>query len=235
VTTTVAVEPELTLNPVGLLPIVANLLPQEVTDLRRVRQVRRGAALGLAAVILIVAGWDVHARSQTSSARSSLADLQSQSTSLQHQSAQFAPLQRIQEQTESLNSALKGLATDNLPWYTLLPSLNSVAHHYRNASFDTITGQLTGAGAGDTTPTLPSETADASVGTVTLSGTAPDKSTIAAIVDALGAVHGIANAYLTGANQVSGGSYQFTITADITSAVLGGQFGSLSAPKVGAK
>jgi hypothetical protein len=234
-TTTVAAPAELELDPIGLLPIVANLLPHEVTNLRRARFARRWVAIGLIVFVLAAAGWDVHARQATSSAKSALSDLQDQTAQLQDQTAQFAPLQRIQGQVASLNSTLQGLSSDNLPWYTLLPSLNAVAHRYRNASFDTITGQLNISGDSTTTPTLPSATTDKTVGTTTLSGTAPDKSTIAAITDALAGVHGIANAYLTSANQVSGGHYQFTISADITSAALGGQFGSLSAPKAGAK
>jgi hypothetical protein len=219
----------------ALLPIAANLLPQEVIDQRRTRKARWVVAFALAAVLVVVAGWDVRSRQQTASARQSLAGLQTQDTRLQKQTTQFGPLQQIQAQTAALNATLKGLSADNLPWYTLLPDVTAVARRFHGASFDTVSGQLNIGGVGAPAVTLPSSSAATPIGSLILHGIAPDKSTIAAIVDGLSDVKGVADVYLTGASQATGGCYTFSVSAVITSAALGGQFGSAAIVAPGGK
>jgi len=232
--TTLFAEVTPALDPLRLLPISANLLPQEVIDLRRTRKVRAAVAVVLAALLLAVVGWDVQTRQQTASARSDLKQMQQRDLALRNQTAAFAPLVQVQAQAAALGGQLQSLTTGDLPWYKLIPSVRAVAAKYPSTSFGAISGVLnTGVPASATA--LPSTSASKTIGSLTISCMAPDKSTIAAIVDTLGTVPGLANVYLNSASQATGGAYQCAISADITAAVLGGRFAAPATTATGGK
>ena len=63
-----------------------------------------------------------------------------------------------------------------------------------------------------------------SIGSFTISGTAPDKNTIAAFVDALSTVKGVSSPYVSSAQTGTGARLQFSLQLQITSAALSGRF-----------
>jgi hypothetical protein len=113
---------------------------------------------------------------------------------------------------------------DDLPWATLLGTLTHTATD-ADVRLTGITGSLTAAGANSTAPgtTLPSTSGAATIGTLTLTGAAPDKPSIAKFMERLGALRSVANPFLTSASEGDDG-WQYSLRADITDAALCGRF-----------
>jgi hypothetical protein len=118
-------------------------------------------------------------------------------------------------QSDTIDKQLSAALAEDLPWATLTSAVRATGAS-RHVVVTTVTGTLAN-------PPAKSASATDPIGTMTVAGTAPDKKTIAGYVDALGGVHGLANIYLTAANQDNGGM-SFTLTADITGKALCGRF-----------
>jgi hypothetical protein len=99
-----------------------------------------------------------------------------------------------------------------------------------SAQLDTKAGSTTTGGA-----TTGAAAATKTVGTVTVTGTARDKKTIATYLDALSGAHLVTNAYLTsGAGTGEGdAAWTFSLTAEIPRSALCGRF--TTACKTGGK
>lgn len=214
-----AEQPEL--DPLRLLPITANLLPPEITDARRTRKVRRVAAAIVAGALVLTAVWYFVAKQQTSHAQSSLDQAEQQSVSLTHKEASYANLVKVQADAAAINTKLSALMANDLQWWQLLPALNAAAP--AGVTLTSVSGTLATAGAASATP-VPGTTGPAAVGSLTISGTAPDKNSIAAFLDALSLVKGLSNPYTSGAQSGTGSTLTFSMHADINSTALGGRF-----------
>ena len=211
-------------DPLRLLPVTANLLPPEITDARRLKKTRRMVAVVVGLAVIATGGWYLVARHSASNAQGSLTAAQDRSLNLTRKEASYKKLVQVQSQTTAISNELSALMADDLPWWQLMPSLGAIAP--AGVRLTSVTGSTTtsaaaaqpsaapAAGTGDATP----------IGTFTIIGTAPDKNSIAAFVDSLATVKGIANPYLTGAQAQSGGTLQFTIQVQITKAALGGRY-----------
>jgi Tfp pilus assembly protein PilN len=204
--------------------IRADLLPDEITDARRVRQMTRKVAVGLVAVVaLVICGYGVSAW-QTSRAKNGLADVQRTSASLISQQRKFAPLVLVQSQAAAIKVELTKLMVGDLSWTDLLATLRKSAP--AGMTITTITGSATVGTATDAATgglSILNHSGKPQVGTLTISGTAPDKNSVAAYIDALTKVPGLAAAFpasVTG----QGGKLLFTASVIITSDALGGRY-----------
>jgi hypothetical protein len=72
---------------------------------------------------------------------------------------------------------------------------------------------------------LPDTSGEKIIGTLTVTGTAPDKAAIAEYVDALATAAGLGNP-IVGDTNLQDGQQRFTLRLDLTSAALGGRFTS---------
>lgn len=202
----------------------ADLLPVEVAEARRARKVRTLAIVVVAAVIAMVFAWYGIASYQVGSAQDGLSSAQDSVRSLTKQQAGFTKLVTTQGQIKSLSGELTTLLANDLQWATLLNSLAGAAP--TGVTLTSVSGALNSAGAGgsaaDATQ-LPSAVAYTQIGTLQVVGNAPSKAAVAAYVDALGKVSGVASPLLSGANQ-DNGVVTFTIGMDITKTALGGRF-----------
>jgi hypothetical protein len=210
---------------VRVLTISANLLPDEIVAGRRARQARGLVLVALLVVVALLAGWFLYANHQVSLADNDLNDVTSQVTTLQHSQGKYQDVVDTQNETATISKQLKSLLGNDLPWSTLLSTLRSTG----TASGVTVLGvigTLDAANAGGTTTgTLPSASGVTSIGTITLTGSGPDKPSIAKYVDNLGKLTMVANPYLTTATQAEA-NVTFSITLNITSKALCGRYGT---------
>jgi Tfp pilus assembly protein PilN len=200
--------------------IRANLMPEEVLSARQVVVVRKQVLLGLVAVVVALIGWYGLSWWQTSSANSALESTQRQGEALQSQQNQYTPLVQAQAQIANIRTQLQQLMGGDIPWKTMISSVRGAAP--AGLVVQSLTGTLTPANIAGS-PNVLNETGTASVGTLTVTGTAPDKRTVAAYADALGKVKGV-TAPLISAVQASSRPVTFTIMAVLTTDALGGRY-----------
>jgi Tfp pilus assembly protein PilN len=226
-TTLMPVDPAL--NPqrmARILTISADLLPAEIVSARRARRSRGWIAGVLVLVVALLGGWYAYAAREVRSADAELSDVTSQATTLQKSQTKYQEVVDVQNETSTISKELKTLMANDLQWSNLLDTLRS-----------------TGTGAGvkvlgvnallnqpNVTPNaadaLPSSTDAGSIGSVTITGSAPNKPSVARYVAALGKLTVVANPYLTSATATDSGdrSWQYSITVDITETTLCGRF-----------
>jgi Tfp pilus assembly protein PilN len=212
-----------------ILPIAANLLPVEIIESRNGRKVRRAVLAALVAFVLVMAGWYALATVQTVQARADLTGAQDDARRLQHQQGAFSDVVTTQAQSDVISTQLSLLLAQDLPWSDLLSSLQSAAP--ADVQLTGITGAMnpsdTAAGKGSKVITLPTTSDQKLVGALSIQGIAASKAAVAAYVDALAKVKGLANPLLGDAT-IQDGKLTFTVKVDITEAALGGRFAAKS-------
>ncbi|MFF5291297.1 hypothetical protein [Paractinoplanes globisporus] len=210
-----------------ILPIRANLLPPEITAGRNARRTRILLAGVAALVVVVMGGWYWHADQQRDLAVSDLASVTGQADTirkeLKKKDEELKVTSTLQERDE-IAGDLKTALTRDLPWQTLLDSLRTTATA-KSVTLTTITGAL----AMEASGTAATSTTSAISGSLSLTGTAKDKPTIAGFVDAVGKVTGVTDAYLTAATQQDA-NWTFTLTADIKTSYLCGRFSAKTCP-----
>lgn len=212
-------------EPVRFVAVFADLLPDEVVASRRLGELKRRVVIGLAVLLVLLIGWYVLAMWGTSKAKDDLASAQRQTTTLQAQLRTFQPLVTAQTQSAQISSALTRLMAGDAQWTDLLTTLRASAKD--GVTLTSITGSMTAGAAsvGSSASGLGvlNQTGKQQVGTLTLTGTAPDNNTVAAYVDTLAKVKGLAAPFpasVTG----TGGKLTFSVSVIITSDSLGGRY-----------
>jgi hypothetical protein len=210
-----------------LLPIRANLLPAEISSRRNARRMRAFVIVGVVLALVGLGGWSADAYHDHSLAEDDLAAVNAQIAKVNRtmNDPQHADVTRTINDNKAMSDELKILMANDLRWSTLLDNLRATG-----AKADVTLGQITVSLSA--TPAASGTTSAANspaVATLSLQGSAKDKSTIAGFIKKLGSMTGIGNPYLTTASQTSdapgsAGSYSFTIDADVTSAALCGRF-----------
>jgi Tfp pilus assembly protein PilN len=208
---------------VRFVAVRANLMPDEIISGRQVLVARKQVLAGLVVVVIVLIGWYGLSWWQTRSANSTLDRAQAKGVSLQSQQQQFAPLVNAEQQITSIQAQLSTLMVGDLPWKTMLTTLRAKAP-------DGVTlSDVSGVMNSTTTGTLPTAggalntTGNPTVGTLTITGFAPDKRSVAAYADGLSTVTGIA-APLISDVEATERPISFTISAVITSDALGGRY-----------
>lgn len=210
-----------------LLPIRANLLPDEITSRRNARRMRTFVIIGVVLAIVGLGGWSADAYHDHSLAEDDLAAVNTQIAKVNStmNDKQHAEVTKTLNDNTAMSDELKTLMANDLRWSTLLDNLRSTG-----TKAQVTLAQITVSLADKSTAAGTTTAADASaVGTLSLQGSAKDKSTIAGFIKKLGSMTGIGNPYLTTASQTTDASastagYSFTISADVTSAALCGRF-----------
>jgi Tfp pilus assembly protein PilN len=212
----------------GFVSVFADLMPEEVVASRHARVVKRYVLVGLAAVLFLLAAGYGATWFQTRSAEDDLTSTQQLATALQLKQQEFQPLVIAQRQSSQIQQTIGKLMAGDLQWTHLLDDLRASAR--QDISFTGLTGTVaaggaTGAGAVGAAGGLGvlNQSGQLQVGTLTITGTAPDKNSVAAFVDRLGKIPGLAAAFPASVTSTDGKA-SFSVSVIITSEALGGRF-----------
>jgi len=205
-----------------ILPIRANLLPDEITAGRNARRTRTLLAAVLVLTIAVLAGWYLYAVQDRNAAADELASVTKQvdDTSREMKADKYTKVTKTIQERDTITDQLKAAMANDLPWYTLMDQLRTTG--IASVKITSISGALDKATAGGTPPAA--ATASKKVGAVTVSGTAKDKKTIAAYLKALADAKLVTNVYLTAGNEQDKNVWTFTLNADIPKSALCGRF-----------
>lgn len=219
-----------------MVALRANLLPDEIVSARAADRMRRKALIALAAVVTLLVLWFGLSWWQTSSAEDELATLQQDATAMQGRAAQYAPLVRAQNETNTINERLRNLMTGDLSWKAMLTTLRAQAP--AGVELWQVSSKLTAAaGVTDNSGTagnydaLSGSTA-APIGSMTISGSAPTRAAIAGYADRLSKVRGLSVPVITGFT-VRKNDVTFELSANLTTAALGGRYAAPVSPATG--
>jgi Tfp pilus assembly protein PilN len=210
-----------------MLAISANLLPEEVTDARRTRKIRLVVASAVAGLAAVVAAWYGLAAYQTAAAESEVAALQDRAASLRSQQNQFTELAGVQTQSTAIEAELRKLMRTDQRWADLLVSAEKAAPagvsltvvNAAAISDKPVSGAAAAANGG-----LPNTSGQTLAGSLTLSGSAPDKPAVAQYVTALRKATGVVNVELVSATKDDKGRMTFTVDAAVSTKLAGTRF-----------
>lgn len=208
-----------------LLTIHANLLPDELLDARAGRVARKRAVIAVAAAAALMLVLTGLAKWQTSSAQSDLSNAQQRATALTNQQMHYSNLVNAKSETTTIQTQLSQLMVNDVNWSKLFATMRTAAPG--GVAIISFTSQVTASSAGSQSVANPDQifnTTDSTVvGTVTINGTAKTKTQIAAYMDSLAKVLGIAAPYPAQVTEASG-AVGFHATCLVTAKALGGRF-----------
>jgi Tfp pilus assembly protein PilN len=215
-------EPEGT-EPLHLVRVTANLLPDEVVGARRLSRLKRRLGLSIVGLIALLGLAYGYSWWQTGEARDQLATEQFNASQMSRQLQRYAPLLQAQAKTTAIQGQLATVMAGDLQWSKLIASLNKAANG--RVTLGALTGEVDPtAGTAGSSATSPLATSGQQmVGTLTLSGLAPDYRSVAAFVDALSKVKGLA-VVNPGSVSRTDKVVDFTVDLSLTSDALGGRF-----------
>ena len=223
-TTLIPLDPAISLEQsTRILTISARLLPQEIVAARQARRTRGWVIVFVAIVAALCGAWFLQARYQTQQADQELTAALAEVTDLQRDQRQFSETVRVRADTATLTRQLTAVMASDLDWAALLDALRSAGTPSR-VKIVSVNGKLATADAADSVNALPSTDTVGVVGSLLVTGTAPDKKAVAAYVDALGAESLVANPYVTSVAASDKGGVTFSLKADITPKSLCGRF-----------
>lgn len=209
-------------SPTRTPPIAANLLPAEIVQARRVRTARRIVVSALAAFVVLLGAWYGLASYRAAAARADLTSAERGAQRVERQQKDYATLIGVQQQSQTIRRELSTLLASDLRWSAVLSAVEGAAP--TGVQVTNVAGALTGAGNGGTTgPELPNTTGRRLVGSLTVTGTASSKATVAEYVNRLAAVPGLGNPFVS-SSVPQDGVERFTVRLDLTDAALGGRY-----------
>jgi hypothetical protein len=209
-----------------VLTISANLLPEEIVAGRRARRSRTWVLVALALVVLLLAGWYLLAYNDRGDATQELDNVTAETATAQRNQNRYREVVEVRNETDTLTKELKTLLADDLPYSTLLSKLRSTGKAAGITVIGVTASLNTGAGAAVATTAgsvLPSDTTAATVGTLVIAGSGPNKPAVAAYADKLNVLGIVANPYVTSVTATTAG-LSFSLSAEITSTAVCGRF-----------
>jgi Tfp pilus assembly protein PilN len=215
-----------------VLPIAAHLLPDELMATRRGKRVRSWVIVILGIVAVLLGSWYAFVSLEVQNAEDELAGVALEQVVLQKKQTEFRQVTDVRAESAAIEGQLAKLLAEDLRWSTLLDTLRTTGTDSA-IKITAVSGALSSsASGGGAAPTdrLPSTGTHRVIGTMTVTGDAPDKNSVARYVDALGKVNLFANAFLTNAAESAENKVQFTLSVDITDAALGGRFTPTTPP-----
>jgi hypothetical protein len=222
--TAIADEPAVALHPGW--GIAAELMPPEILDGRRAKVIQRLMVLGLAGLLAICALSYGAVRLAGHGPAADLKKVNAQTVQLQQQQRSYNNVVRIKGQISAANSQLAALmASDTDIAQAVTATLGAApigtTIDQLSVAINAAGGQATaatGAGAAN----LDTGTA-AHIGTISISGVTPQLTDVAAYVDSLAAVPGIAVPY-PGTSSVGPKGTNFSIQVVVTSVLHSSRF-----------
>ena len=209
--------------------VFANLLPDEVIAGRRTRHLQQRILVGLGVLLVVLVGWYGLSVLQTSNAKGDLSSAKRTAIQLQNKQRAFAPLVTAQQQSAAIRSKLTQLMAGDLQWSDLLGVLRARAPQGIEVTAVNGTLSIGTQNSADKSGGLSvlNESGKQSVGSLTVTGNASDKNVIAAYVESLGKIPGLAAPFPA---SVTDGQAGLTFTANVilTTEILGGRYSAQS-------
>ena len=197
--------------------IVANLLPTEVLQARRVRAIRKLVIILISVLLVIAAAGYAYAYLQSRSAAQSLAAEQSRTSQLTAREHQYSDVTQIQGSVAEVQSQLSTLLANDVNTPQLLSQVMTVipaGGHLSQVTMNLAVPNQSGAS------TLPLTSLDTSghthIGTVTLVGQVVHLTDVATYVDALALIPGVVQPYPTTNTVADKGGATFSIQLTLT-------------------
>lgn len=208
-----------------MLSIAANLLPEEIIAGRRAKQSRTYVIVALIVVAALCAGWFAYETHEKRVAEDELSAANETVSTLQREQRGFSETLQVKADTTQLTAQLQTVMATDLDWAAMLTTLRSAGAPSK-VTIDGVNGNMnTAEQAASATAALPGSTSGASVGTLVITGSAPDKKAVAAYADSLAKQTVLANPYVTSvATDEESGGVTFSLKAEITGAALCGQY-----------
>jgi hypothetical protein len=217
-----------------LLTISARLLPEEIIAARRARRTRGWVIVVVAVFACLCGMWAVYADRERQAADKDLTAATTEVVKLQDAQRRFSEVVKVRSDTTQLNNQLTAVMANDLDWAALLDTLRRTGAT-SDIKIDGVNGKLaaTGTQSTDSANALPSTAKTASIGSLVVTGTGPDKDAVAAYADKLAKLQTlIANPYVTSVASDPTG-VTFSLTVDITQASLCGRFSAKQCPSAG--
>ena len=209
-----------------VLAIRANLLPAEIMAGRNARRMRVVVIVAVALVAVLLGVWYAHAVSQKSDADQELTAVSDQVATIRASQNKYNSVVTLKTQNETITKQLTSLMAKDLSWATLTDTIRDTGTS-AGVSVTGITGTLTDGSSGSNT--LPSATTVTTVMLLQITGSGPDKKTVAKYVEQLGTLADVTDPYLSSATQndtsaTGSPTVTFSLSAAVTSAALCGRF-----------
>jgi Tfp pilus assembly protein PilN len=198
-----------------------NLMPAEIAAARAVRTIKRRIVAGLAAVAVAAVGGYGYYWYDASKADARLVDQQETLGVMRAQQQKYAELPRIQVTTQNIDSTLEAVMVNDVAWDRYLDALTAsvpdgVVLTTLSVALDDIVPNSGPGGAGDVTTGSLDTSGQQHIGTLTVSGHAPDHETVAGWATALKEIDGFLVPYVLGSREVVGGLGQIEFTIQVT-------------------
>ncbi|MFD0518050.1 PilN domain-containing protein [Paractinoplanes durhamensis] len=200
-----------------ILPIRANLLPDEIMQGRNARRTRVLLVAAVVLVALVMGGWYWLADKERDLAASDLASVSDQTERVRAET-KAKEYQKVTDAItgrDAIVADLKVALAKDLPWATLLDAVRGAGTKH-GVEFTNVVSTLI------TDPSVAAKSDN--VATMQISGTAKSKATIADFLDSVAKVDGVQDVYLTAATEVDSGSWTFTMTAAVGKDYLCGKY-----------
>ncbi|MEV6346919.1 PilN domain-containing protein [Actinoplanes sp. NPDC051851] len=199
-----------------VLTIRANLLPQEIIDSRRARLTRTFVLLAVFVVLLLNGFWYWHVSVQASDAEEEFNQIAKQVAAVNNQRNTYQELNSTKNKNKVYAQQLKTLTADDLSWQNLLDLIRDTG-----TAAEVTVEQISG-GLLDATSTA---TSSDQVGSLTITGSAPDKKSVADYVNKLASLTYVADPFVTNVTQQEDeDGVTFSLTASITDKALCGRY-----------
>ncbi|WP_250035581.1 PilN domain-containing protein [Paractinoplanes maris] len=206
-----------------ILPIRADLLPEEIRAGRSARRTRFMLIGAVLAVLAGLGGWYVFAIHQLDTANENLALATDQVARVQNEKKKYSTVTATMNDVKTVEQDLKTLLANDLPWSVNMDELRADAQD-AGVTIKGLGGTMVEPGAA-TGSTAGAKGATTIVATLAITGSAPDKKHAAAFLDNLADHDGVTDPYLTtAAEDGPSDKISYALTAKLTSAALCGRF-----------
>lgn len=198
-----------------------NLLPREILENRRFRNVQVLLALAVVATLGLAGAAFWWSDGLVTEARDSLDVVEAETVVLQAKQREYAAVPQTLAELEYVQTARQTVLTNDVAWYGYLGDLADAAP--TDVYFDSLTLTVPGTSAAGAaaTPASASSTADpflpaGALGTVSIQGISGTYPKVAAWMDALDEVSGLEVSTLSSANRPEGLDTHVTFSSGIT-------------------
>ncbi|MFI1990011.1 hypothetical protein [Actinoplanes sp. NPDC020271] len=200
-----------------ILPIRANLLPQDISAGRRARRTRAAVIVAVVLVVAMLGAWYWHATVQKRDAEADFASVTEQVSQVQKGQRAYSDLTTTKNTNIKMTGQLGKLMAEDVPWQAVLDLVRTTGATYE-VTVTELTGQLARDNTGSTTGDV--------IGTINISGKAPDKKAVAKYVLALVALKskGFTDPFVSNVSGVDTEGVTFNLSVSLTKVAMCGTY-----------